>query len=311
MLSFVFNHPYYLWFLILIPLFILVHFWSLTYNKSKALPFGNFQAIERFYGIEFFSKNFIALYLQIAIVLLVVLSLSGMNVSFNTDTSSHSFVMAIDTSSSMTAVDLIPSRFEAAKEASKDFVNALPLGVNVGVIGFSGDSKIYQRLVNDKFSIRKSIDEVELGGVEGTNIYNAIITANQLFNEKNDGKRKSIILLSDGQINVGDAPLIIDYAKKNDLTIHTIAVGTIEGGSTDLNLVSKADIDFLKSLSFNTNGYFFEAKNLKEFKENYINLIEKGNLQVKMDLSSYLLIFALFLVLIYWISYSFKFKSFP
>lgn len=311
MVSFIFSNPQYLWFLILIPLFVFVHFLSLTYNKGKAMPFGNFQAIERFYGIEFFSKNFIALYIQLFIVLLLTLSLAGMSISFNTDTSSYSFVLTIDTSGSMTARDLLPSRFDVAKESSKNFVNNLPIGVNVGVVGFAGDAKIYQRLVNDKFMIRRSIDEVELGRVEGTNIYNAIITANQLFNEKNDGKRRAVILMSDGQINVGDAPLILDYAKKNNLTIHTIAVGTQEGGTTNLNLVSKADIDFLKSLAFNTNGYFFEATNLEQFKESYSMLIEKGHSKVTLNLSPYLLIISLLFLLFYWISYSLKFKSFP
>ena len=30
----------------------------LIYNKKKAVLFGNFEAMERFYDIEFFSKNF-------------------------------------------------------------------------------------------------------------------------------------------------------------------------------------------------------------------------------------------------------------
>jgi Ca-activated chloride channel family protein len=311
MISFVFAHPHFLWFLLLAPLFVFIHFISLNYNKSKALPFANFQAIERFYNIEFFSKNFIALYFQIFILILIILGLAGMSVSFDTDTSSNSFVIAIDSSGSMTAQDISPSRFDVAKQASKNFVNDLPIGVNVGVIGFSGDALIYQNLVNDKNLIKSSIGEVEIGRVEGTNIYNAIITANQLFNDKNDGKGKSVILMSDGQINVGDAPLIIDYAKENEIILHTLAIGTSEGGLTSLNVVSKADSDFLKSLSFNTGGYFFEVGDINSFKESYSTIVEKGNFKVTLDITPYLLIAALMILLFYWISYSLKFKSFP
>ena len=311
MVSFVFAHPHFLWFLILAPIFVFIHFFSLNYNRSKSLPFANFQAIERFYGIEFFSKNFLALYFQIIILILVVLGLAGMSVSFDADTSSHSFVLAIDSSGSMTATDLSPSRFEVAKGESKNFVNSLPVGVNVGVIGFSGDALIYQDLVNDKSLIKRSIDDVEIGSVEGTNIYNAIITANKLFTDKSDGRKKSIILMSDGQINVGDAPLIIDYATENDIVIHTIAVGTTEGGVTDLNVVSKADIDFLKAISFETGGQFVTADDFESFEEAYPTILEQMNLKVTLDLTTYILMVSLVLQLLYWISYSLKFKSFP
>ena len=63
----VFLYPKFLAFLLLIPLFVFVYFFSLIYNKKKAIVFSNFEAMERFYDIEFFSKNFLALYLNLIV----------------------------------------------------------------------------------------------------------------------------------------------------------------------------------------------------------------------------------------------------
>ena len=57
-----FLYPKFLMLLLLVPFFIFVYFFSIAYNKKKAVLFANFEAMERFYDVEFFSKNFLALY---------------------------------------------------------------------------------------------------------------------------------------------------------------------------------------------------------------------------------------------------------
>ena len=47
-------------------------------------------------------------------------------------------VLAIDTSISMEAEDVSPSRVDAAREAAGAFLDAVPEGVAVGVVGFDG-----------------------------------------------------------------------------------------------------------------------------------------------------------------------------
>jgi Ca-activated chloride channel family protein len=47
-------------------------------------------------------------------------------------------VLAIDTSISMEAEDVSPSRIDAAREAATAFLDAVPEGVAVGVVGFDG-----------------------------------------------------------------------------------------------------------------------------------------------------------------------------
>ena len=270
--------------------------------------FANFEAMERFYDVEFFSKNFLALYVNLAILILLVFSLAGTSVAFNIDTSSFSYVVAIDTSDSMATPDVSPDRLVAAKVAAKDFIDLLPLGVEVGVVAFSGDALIMQNLDTSKFKIKMAIDNIDFGVIQGTNVYNALISANKLF----EGRQiKAVILISDGQLNVGDAPQIIRYVNRNNLIVHTIAIGTEEGGLTEYNTISKVDEDFLKALSFNSGGEFFRAMDIKDLGDSFSSLIRETNREVVIDLTFYLLIVAIFIFSILWILYSLRFKVVP
>lgn len=308
MIEFSFLYPGFLVLLLLVPFFVLVYFVSLAYNKKKSIIFANFEAMERFYDVEFFSKNFLALYLNLIVLVLLIFAVAGTGVSFNADTSKFSYVIAIDTSESMATEDVSPSRFLAAKVEAKRFVDMLPVGVEIGVIGFSGDSVVSQTLDTSKIKVRAAIDNLEYGQVHGTNVYNALINANQLFGTR---KLKAVVLMSDGQINVVDAPQVIKYIQRNNLVVHTLAVGTNEGGLTEFNTVSKVDEDFMKALAFNSGGQFFRITDAQSFASSFQVLFERINQKVTIDISFYLILAAILLFTIMWILYNLRFKVVP
>jgi len=303
-----FLYPKFLMLLLLVPFFIFVYFFSIAYNKKKAVLFANFEAMERFYDVEFFSKNFLALYVNLAIIVLLVFSLAGTSVAFDIDTSSFSYVIAVDTSNSMATADVIPNRIGAAKDSAKDFVDLLPLGVEVGVVAFSGDALVMQNLDTSKIKTKMAIDNIDFGIIQGTNVYNALIASNKLFGTR---QIKAVILISDGQLNVGDAPQITRYTQRNNLVVHTIAIGTEEGGVTEFNTISKVDEDFLKSLSFNSGGEFFRATDIKDLGDSFERLIRETNREVVLDLTFYLLLAAIIIFSILWILYNLRFKVVP
>lgn len=303
-----FLYPKFLLLLILVPLFIFVYFFSILYNKKKAVMFANFEAMERFYEIEFFSKNFLALYLNVFILILLIFSLAGTSYSFRANSSTFSYAVVVDDSSSMSSTDILPNRLEAAKKEASNFINMLPVGVDVGIISFSGDANILQGLDSSKIKAKMAIDQIEYGKIQGTNVYNALISANKLFGNK---KMKSVVLISDGQINIADTPQIIRYVKKNNLVVNTIAVGTEEGGKTEFNVISKVDKDFLKALAFNSGGKFFMANNGVALKESFSSLVDDVNREVTIDLTLYLLLAAIILFSILWVLYNLRFKVVP
>jgi Ca-activated chloride channel family protein len=304
----VFLYPKFLVFLLLVPVFVFVYFLSLIYNKKKTMVFSNFEAMERFYDVEFFSKNFLALYLNLIVLICLILALAGPGISFVASTSVFSYVIAVDSSSSMSSDDLFPNRLEAARGGAKKFVELLPIGVDVGVLEFSGDANVLQVLSSNKFKTKLALDAISYGEVQGTNIYNALIAADNLFDDR---RMKAVILISDGQLNVGDVSRVIKYINRNRLTVHAVAVGSEDGGVTGFDTISKVDEDVLKSLAFNSGGEFFRAKDVRDFDLLFDSLMNEAEKDVTVDLSFYFLIGSILMLTLLWTLHNFRFRVVP
>ncbi|MFH1238243.1 MAG: VWA domain-containing protein [archaeon] len=306
MIQISFLYPKLLLLLFSIPIFILIYFLGGLYNKRRSIVFPNFEAMKRVSGGEIFSRNFIILYINLIILSFLVLGIAGMTISLDVKSSSFTYVFAIDRSESMATTDVLPNRLEAAKSFAGNFVDKLPL-VEIGVIGFSGDAMIMQELDASKLKTKLAIDSVNFGEVEGTNIYNAVIGANEIFGTE---RMKSLILITDGQSNVDGVDKIINYANKRNIIINTVAVGTVEGGESNLGVISKLNEDFLKALAFNTQGRFFSAQDAEALDEVLFEF-EKISTNVSLNISIYLLIGSLILFLLNWVLYNFRFKTIP
>jgi Ca-activated chloride channel homolog len=84
-------------------------------------------------------------------------------------------VLALDTSLSMQAEDVAPSRLVAAKDAAGRFLDTVPDGVAVGVVGFDETARELISPTTNLEAVRRVIDRLELG--QGTAIGDAIVTA--------------------------------------------------------------------------------------------------------------------------------------
>ncbi|NLD76457.1 MAG: VWA domain-containing protein, partial [Acidimicrobiales bacterium] len=72
-------------------------------------------------------------------------------------------VIAIDTSLSMDATDVDPTRLAAAQAAAKEFVDLLPERLNVGLVTFNGIAKIAVPPTQDREELHAAIDQLRLG----------------------------------------------------------------------------------------------------------------------------------------------------
>lgn len=290
---FTFESPFYLYFLFLVPLLIFFHFFHLKNPKSSSLKIANFEAIARVKGIDLYSKNIIYLLINFLFMSLLVLALSGLVLHKEMTASSFSYIIAIDSSQSMGADDLIPDRLTSAKTSSIEFIDALPYESNVGVVSFSGNTYIHKDLTKNKLDLKDSIRTITLTKFGGTDMFEAVsISINLLKNEEN----KAIILLSDGQINVNDIDTVIELARGEDTIIHTLGIGTFEGGSTAFG-VSRLDEDILKSLAYSTGGKFFKIGSSEELSKSFEEIIPLTKKIGSINLAPYLLILLIFLFL--------------
>ena len=142
-------------------------------------------------------------------------------------------VMAIDTSLSMEATDVAPSRLEAAQEAANRFVELLPPSINLGLVTFNGTAQVAVAPTTDRDAVTRAIDGLELG--ESTATGDAIFASlDAIESVPDDGTDEPVparvVLMSDGTRTVGrpegDAAAA---AVEADVPVSTIAFGTPNG----------------------------------------------------------------------------------
>ncbi len=302
-----FDRPTYLLLLVFVPLIILVHFITLRKKRTNALMFANFEAIAKIKGVDLLSKNIFVLIATILVLFCLVFSLAGAKVIRSTYSSSSSFVIAIDTSESMEATDFSPTRFEGAKKAALSFVDLTPPGTKIGIISFSGNSFIEQIPSEEKSKVKSAIKNIPLSEIGGTDIGEAIITSSNILASE---PAKSLIIISDGRINVGNIQEAIDYAIEKEVIIHSIAIGSEEGGETSYGL-SKVDQDSLKAIAYNTEGVFYLVQDQEELEQAFFSIIDLKLKNVSTDLSAELLVVAILLFVIEYVLVNTKYRIIP
>jgi Ca-activated chloride channel family protein len=303
-----FIKPQYLLFLFIIPLMIFVHISSIVGAKKRAVKFANFDAIKRVSGVEMFSKNLTILYLSIIIVVLLIFSMSGMSFTKEVETSRTTFVLAIDSSRSMGTTDMPPTRLEAAKTAAIDFLKMVPEKTRMGVISFAGIVTIEQEVTDENALLEKAIKGIEIKITGGTNALDALITAsNVLINED----AKSVIFISDGNININDLQSILDYSQKNNIIIYCLGVGTEEGGEQEMGAFFKASQKELKFIAEKTGGKYYHISNIEDFYSAMNDMIEVTKKIVVFNMSFYLDLCVILLLFLTFFLINTRYRTLP
>jgi Ca-activated chloride channel family protein len=171
-------------------------------------------------------------------------------------------ILVIDTSRSMQAEDVEPTRLGAAQEAVRVFLDRVPDRLRVGLVVFAGEAQVATPPTRDHELVRTAVDEIDTFLVfGGTAIGDALQTAVELGKQvagedptgeeiafrvgldhgsrtlaqaAADDKAKgpvSILFLSDGAQTRGVLlPLEgAELAKNAGIPVHTIALGTPNG----------------------------------------------------------------------------------
>ena len=308
-----FANPSYLWFLVAIPLMVLAHFVSLRFTKRKALKFANFPAIEYVTGERILSKNYTLLAIRLVTLFLLILAVSGAVLWYEGESANTEFVLAIDASGSMMASDFEPTRMEAAKNSALLFVDSVPEQTEIGVLSFAGVAFVKQSPTSDLSAVKNAIKNISTEMAGGTAIGSAIISSVTILTDP--GKAKAVILLTDGQNNVGPSvEEAVAYAKENHVTIYTIGMGTETGGEfpeMNLSFVSRLDAGTLKNISAETRGKYYVAGNESGVSEAYKQIAESGTQKIPVNVSLIFLVAALGLLFVEWGLMNTKYRTLP
>jgi Ca-activated chloride channel family protein len=194
-------------------------------------------------------------------------------------------MVAIDTSLSMQATDVSPSRLEAAQAAARQFLTTMPKDTRVGLIAFDGQVTVLSQPTTDHAAVAQQLDNLRLG--EGTAIGSAVeasvqavkaATANNASNANdsttttttpaNATPNATIVVLSDGETTVGvPNDTAAQDAAQAGIPVNTIAFGTDSGtvsvgGGQQVQVPVNAGA--LARIAQQTNGQAFTAQSAGE-----------------------------------------------
>ncbi|HEY8180495.1 MAG TPA: VWA domain-containing protein [Candidatus Limnocylindria bacterium] len=178
-------------------------------------------------------------------------------------------VLAFDTSISMEATDVSPSRIVAAREAAHRFIEVVPAGVRVGLVAFDQTARVIIPPTTSKMVLDRAIDRLSLS--QGTAIGEAIYTSLDLLasDVPADGQKAggSIVLMSDGHTTTGrpEGPAASE-ARARGVKVSTVAFGTDHGSVTVDFMTVPVPVDHtaLRAIAETTGGKVLEAQSAQE-----------------------------------------------
>jgi len=157
-------------------------------------------------------------------------------------------LVVVDTSKSMLAEDVKPSRLVRAKLAVTDLLDKLE-GDRVGLIAFAGSAFLQCPLTLDYDAFRQSLDALDVNVIPrgGTDIASAIHEAEKTFQIANPN-HKILVLITDGEDLQASGVEAARAAAKNGVRIFALGVGTTNGELIPVPQ-ENGGIDFLKDAS--------------------------------------------------------------
>lgn len=181
-------------------------------------------------------------------------------------------MLVVDTSISMEATDVEPTRLDAAKAAARRFVDGLPDRLRIGLVAFDRTAQVLATPTSDHAVLEQAIDGLATG--PGTAAGEALFAALAAIDAPvgDEESAAAIVLLSDGVTTVGrPAELAAEAAAAKRVPVSTIAFGTDEGTVTvqGQTVGVPADAASMRAVAEATGGSFFEAFTAEELKRVY------------------------------------------
>jgi Ca-activated chloride channel homolog len=189
-------------------------------------------------------------------------------------------ILAFDTSNSMKAKDLQPTRMAAAKKAVRSFVANQPSTIKIGVVAFSNSGFIVQQPTRSKQEVLDAIKR--LGPRGGTSLGQAIVTSlNAIAGKPLSIDQKAlqsgapqprvrflgsaaVVLLSDGENTSRLDPLAVaPVAAQAGVRIFPIGVGSANGAVVDVGgfrVATTLDAELLRGIAQRSGGKYFRAQ---------------------------------------------------
>jgi Ca-activated chloride channel homolog len=192
-------------------------------------------------------------------------------------------ILVIDTSLSMGADDMKPTRLEVARREARAFLDRLPSKYRLAIVGFSGRAYVALPPTPDRDLAVTALRNLHTA--EGTSLGDAVALATRIAGRQraSDGSKPpaAIIVISDGaQMSGRTTPAAAALrARQAHIPVYSVLVGTQDGvvqvalaNGFQAQLRVPADPQTLRTVAQVTGGRFFAAPNAAQLRTVYEHL---------------------------------------
>ena len=305
-----FLWPEMLWLLTAVPALIAAYVFLLGRKKKTALRYSNLNLVKEAMAAGLRYRRHIPPLLFLLALTLLILAMARPSAVVTLPTHQRTVILAMDTSGSMRATDVEPSRMAAAQAAAKSFVTDQPRGTRIGVVTFAGTAAVAQAPTDNREETLAAIDRFQLqrATAVGAGILMSLkaIFPDAEFDLRSWNPRREsqaaapldqagkpekpefkpvppgsytsavIILLTDGQSNVGPDPIeSARIAAERGVRVYTVGFGTTEGEVIRFegwSMRVRLDEQTLTKIAELTQGEYYYAGSAEDLKKVYQTL---------------------------------------
>ena len=228
-----FEHPEYLWCLLVIPLLAAGFAFFNRWQKKQIRLFIGEELFLQMAPAASLAKTIIKQAIVLLIIAGILLALANPLVGTRLEEVKREGIdlfVVMDVSLSMKCEDIRPSRLEKAKRDISDLLKKLS-GDRVGLIVFAGEAFVQFPLTSDYSAADLFLSAIDVDAVPlpGTMIGSGIELSLKSF-VQDAPTQKAIVVVSDGENTEGDVLGAVEDAKKAGVRVYAVGMGTPEGG---------------------------------------------------------------------------------
>jgi Ca-activated chloride channel family protein len=208
-------------------------------------------------------------------------------------------VLLLDTSPSMQARDITPSRLARATDVVSEFIQKKLPEDRFGLVSFADSSLVLSYLTNDPNNVVFYMEYLREQGVlqYGTNIGGALKNGLQVLDRQQEldpdskNNKKVFILLSDGEDHGEELDAAIKETAHRQIPVYCIGIGSQAGayipigeqdgktiyllGKGDRPVLTTFDEAALRRIAGSTGGQFYRAHNGAEMSQAFSDIFLK------------------------------------
>ncbi len=308
----------YAWLLLLVNgLAIVLYIGATKKNRQRAMKFGNYETLQKVAGKNFLKSSNIVLLTRIGALTLLIIGLSSPALVEEVQAPDTDVVFAIDSSSSMLTDDIEPTRLEASKQMTSEFISQMEGDSEVGVVSFAGDISRDVDMTSDYESASLQVNTVDVGEIAGSALGDAVHTSTSMLLETN---RSGTVIVITGSESSAGTPVneSIRFAQTHNTTVHTVGIGDESEVRTEYEIIGGENAtravypnineNELRRVAEQTGGEFSTVNNGTELREEIMELEER---EVETSVSIYFIYATLILLLLEWVLGSTRYSILP